>query len=1206
MSDYRTARVEFPGGKQGSSLAARFFAIFILVFSIVGTAASQENRATITGIVTDAEGGAVVGAKVEAKNLGTQVPYDTVTTDAGLYTIPLVPAGNYSVTASRDGFRNSVSPNVEVRVSDRVQIDLTLQIGSVTQEVTVTAQAPLLETATASRFAVLDTQEVSDLPLEGRTTILLATLENGVQFPNNQPSQSARPFDNGLIENMTVNGGRVARNNFLLNGISNTAQESTTGNMNLVFSAPPDAVSEVKVQTSEVDAQYGHTAGGITDVNLKSGTNAIHGAAYWFVRNDALNANTAQNVRSGTPRQSFKWNEPGLEADGPVYIPHIYDGRDKTFWMFSWEHIKDAIPGTSLFTVPTALERQGDFSQDTSGGDPIIIYDPLTLCGTLGNPACALDSHGNPILARQPFPGNIIPANRINSVASQILSFWPDPTPGLGNIDHQNNFNAGTNPQTDAYDVFSYQVDQKVSTNNRVTMTYGYSDRHQRTNDNGIKEVASTGDYLARINHVAGVAWSSTLSPTTVLSLRYGFSRHELLVRAFGGELGATGMTNLGFPSGLVSQIPFPSFPNLTFTGGANSYLALGGAQGTFGGNQRNFSTNSAFSGAVTKVLNKHSLTIGGELNFVLNDRHNQVPISFVFSPIFTQQNPSGTTNSLSGDSFADFLLGYPGQPVGTPGATLSGSQPLNVSPAFENRYIATFVQDNWRVSSRLSLNLGLRWDIETPQTERHNQVNVGFNPTAPVSFHGIPNIMGGLLFASPNQRSPFAKDFGDWQPRLGMAFKLDSKTVLRAGYAKFYLPSYADQGFNQGFSTTNPYDASTSTSFVPINSLSNPYPGGLSLPTGSSLGTATALGTAINFSVNHRPLPYTKSFSVGIQRQFPKNFVFDLSYVGSRTRRLETNVNIDALSAANIAAFTPAQLNAQVPNQFAGLLPGTSLNGPTVSKAQTLLPFPQFTSVTQNNNPIGYSWYNSLQARLEHRFSSGLFFQASLTYSKNMEAISYLNPQDYTANPLNLLRVVAADDAPYRLRMSGGYQFHDFKSDNMLVRGVLNGWQLNAVVTLQSGIPVPAPLGTIPTGVNPALPNPTAARYFNNCFLTSTGVLSSQCTNSGLQPAWKQVPAFGLSAGSTRMSNVRLDEPANVDLSLFKSWPIRERLQMQFRAEAFNLTNTPYFNLGQGVNIYGQASTANTTLTNSQFGLESPNQGNDPRSFQLSLRLQF
>jgi hypothetical protein len=1152
------------------------------ILGLTQLATAQENRGTITGVITDSGGAVLPAAKIEAKNLGTGVAYQSVTTDAGVYTIPLVQPGNYSVTASRDGFRSAINPNFEVRVSDRVQIDLQLSVGSVSQEVTVTTQQPLLETATATRATVLDTQEVQDLPLEGRTTTLLATLQTGVQYTNNSPASSARPFDGALLDNFSVNGGRQGRNNSLLNGITNTTQELASSYSGVAFEAPPDAVSQVRVQTSEYNAQYGHTSGGIIDVNTKSGTNLFHGSAYWFVRNDALNANTYQNNASHIKRAPFKWNQPGLEVDGPFFIPHVYNGRDRTFWMFSWERIKDAIPNSQTATVPTLAELAGDFSRTTVNGAPIKIYDPAT---------CAANATS---CVRQQFTcngvANVICPNRINPVAQALAAYWPKPTPGAGNADNQNNYVAFPNAQTDLYDVFTYQVDQKINQNNHLTVTYGQGDRTQRQGDVGIQEKASTGFYLTRNNRVAGVAWSSTLSPTTVLSVRYGFTRHKLEVNSFSGEFGTTGLAAAGFPASFVNQLPYPTFPNISFVGGT-SYLNLGGSLGLFAGKQLNFSTDHSFSGALTKIVNRHSITAGGGFDTLLNDRHAFTSPSFVFSPVFTQQNPN-TASSTQGDPFADFLLGLPGQPTGTPGATLAGSVPINVSPALENRYFYLFVQDDWRVNSRLTLNLGLRWDMETPPTERYNRINVGFDPNAPVTNFPVTGLKGGVLFASSSNRAPFPKDYKDWQPRIGIAYKLNDKTVLRGGFAIFFLPSLGDQAFNNGFSTTNPFDQSDNGNITPANTLSNPYPQGLVQPTGSSLGTGTALGTAISVSSTSRPLPYVRQFSAGFQRQLPKNFVLDMSYVGSRTRRLETSVNIDSLSTANLA-LGASVLNAQVNNPFAGLLPGTSLNGAKTTQQQLLLPFPQFTGVTVNNLPYGYAWYNSLQARLEHRFSSGLFFQASLTYSKNMEAVSYLNPQDYFAGTTNLLRVVTADDAPYRLRMSGGYRVPRMHIENALLSGAVNGWQINTVVTVQSGIPVATPTGAFSTGLNPAIPDPTSKRYFNNCFITLTGALSSQCTG-GLQPAWIQQPAFTLATARTRMSSVRTDLPPVVDLSFFKSIPIHERLQFQFRAEAFNLTNTAYFGVVSG------------SLTSATMGLGNPAQANDPRVYQLSARLQF
>jgi carboxypeptidase family protein/TonB-dependent receptor-like protein len=350
----------------------------LLLVLFISAAFAQNNLATITGAITDPTSSSIRAAVVEATNVATGVVYRGSTTDAGIYTIPLVPAGSYSIKALKEGFSGATRNGIEVRTGDRVQVDLRLEVGSSTQNVTVSAEAPLLETATASRGTVLSTQQVSDLPINARNVTLLATLAPGVQTVNDQASSQNRPFDGGLTDRIAINGGRSARNNYLLNGISNFGQDQSTGFANVNFQPSPDAVQEVRVQTSDYSAEFGHTSGGTINVNLKSGTNQFHGSAYYFLQNTILRANTFTSNASGKPRPAFQWNEPGLEADGPLIIPHVYNGRNRTFWMFAWERIKDKIPTPGNFRVPTLLERGGDFSQTKVNGTPITIFDPVT------------------------------------------------------------------------------------------------------------------------------------------------------------------------------------------------------------------------------------------------------------------------------------------------------------------------------------------------------------------------------------------------------------------------------------------------------------------------------------------------------------------------------------------------------------------------------------------------------------------------------------------------------------------------------------------------------------------------------------------------------------------------------------------------------------------------------------------------------------
>lgn len=1175
--------------KDRARKSAHQLLLLAVVFS-TSLVLAQNNLATITGAVTDSSAALIPGTAIEATNVATGVTYRSITTDAGIYTIPLIPAGTYSIRAIKEGFSGTTRNGIEIRTGDRIQVDLSLEVGSSAQNISVSAEAPLLETATASRGTVLSTRQVSDLPVNARNVTLLATLAPGVQTVNDQASTQNRPFDGGFTDRIAINGGRTARNNYLLNGISNFGQDQSTGYANVNFQPSPDAVQEVRVQTNDYSAEFGHTSGGTINVNLKSGTNQLHGSAYYFLQNTLLRANTFTNNATGKPISAFQWNEPGLEVDGPVIIPHLYNGRNRTFWMFAWERIKDKIPTPGNFRVPTLLERSGDFSQTRVNGVPITIYDPIT---------------------RVPFNNNAIPIGQQNPVALAMLKYFP--LPNITTNASGTNFYPGDNAQTDTYDTFTSQVDQVINERNRLTMTFARNARSQRQADNGIAEVASTDYFHHRDNTVAGLAWTDVLNPTTVLNIRTGFSRHLFQIEPTAAEFGAAGLTSLGFPASLVAQLPLQAFPSIGFCAdtscsslaGNGNYLTIGGATNFQGGLVKNFSNNIAVAGMLSKNVGRHSLKFGAEFDDTLNNRITAAVMALGFSPVFTQQNPLVNV-ATQGNAFADFLLGYPGLPNGA--SVIGGNTPItpgvanNISPALANRYYAAFFQDDWRINSRLTVNLGLRWDLETPPTERYNRQNAGFDRATAFTRAGI-NLTGGLLFASGNNRTPFPYDLNNFQPRIGAAYKLTDKTVIRGGYASMYLPSYGDSAYFNGFSNITQYVQSNDGNQTPANSLSNPFPSGLLQPSGSSNGLATLIGTGgMNFSVSDRPIPNVKQFTIGIQQQLPAGFVLDLAYAGSRTRQLEVSANTNYLSSADLARGA-AFLNSSVANPYAVAAPaGTPGAAKNTTQQQLLLPFPQFFgTVIANNIPIGYSWYNALQLRLERRLARGLFFGGSFTYSKNMEAVSFLNPQDpspdHSLNPQNyssntLARVVTADDAPYRIRLTGVYQLPSVRGGGRVVRALVGGWQTNAIVTIQAGTPISAPANAFSTGVDQSVSNPSGAHYFNTCYLDTAGNRRNCAIDA--QPAWIQQPSFTLAALTPRMSNVRLSKPTMVDFSIFKTFALYESLRLQFRAESFNLTNTPFF------------GAPNTSLTSAAFGQVSNAQTNDPRVEQLSLRIEF
>lgn len=1176
------------------------FAICALLLFTSGALLSQEVRATVSGRVTDPQDAAIAGAQVEIRNVETGVAYPAVTNDAGLYVVPLLPPGNYSISVTHAGFERAQEPRVELRANERRNSDFHLRIGTVNQEMIVTAEAPQLDTESASHEQVVSEMLVANTPIEGRNSFLLSTLTTGVYFAGTDSANSIRPFDNGGMDAMQVNGGLSFRNNFTLNGLPDTNSESNGNPGELTFVPPPDAVKEVNVESSAFDAQIGHTGGGNINVEFKNGTNQFHGALYDYVRNTIFNANRWENNALRQPRTAYHWQEPGIEVAGPLYMPKVFDLRNKVFWMFSWERIKDSIPQPLSASVPTGLEKQGDFSQ--SG---FTIYDP---CNTtlVYNAPCTNNG------SRTPFPGNRIPSSRLNPVGLALLNSYP----GSNAPGELNNYFYGSSVSTDTYDAFTYNVDDNINEKNHMSFSYFQSGRHQVEPTYGYSSPAATNQYLHyRINHGGFVTLTSTVSPSTVFDIRFGFERHNFAVNPY--DLGFD-PTQLGFPGSFAASLPNAAFPvvSVTQTNGGTGLQPLGTTFST------QTKTNTYATQAVlTKIINRHSVKFGTQFNVVLNNYGAPSPETFSFDSTFTQANPT-TPAAGQGNGWADVILGYP----------TSGTVPVPGFFAYSSHYYAVFLQDDWKVNSRLTLNIGGRWDYESPLTERYNRLNSGFAYSAPspLQVPGFRPLYGGLTFVGSKNRAAYTDDYNNFQPRFGAAYRLTDKTVLRGGVGLYYLPTFDIPG-TQGFTTTTNYVASINGNVTPANNLSNPYPSGIVQPTGSSLGLATLLGQSITAPYSGRTIPRNWQYSFSIQRQLPWNVMVEAGYVGSRTSQLETSVNIDTVSAAQLAQYG-SRLNSSVPNPFQGRLPGTNLNGATIPLIQTLVPYPQYliagTSTTSGVTgvsltssagtasptggvidqyiPIGHTWYNSMQARIEKRFSAGFYFLVSLTLSKNMQAMSFLNSQDATGGTgfllpnasSHLLRQLTTSDQPYQTRFSGGYELPFFKNSNGVLKAALGGWQINAVVNFVAGQPVAAPVGAYSTGVNPVVPNQSAQLYFNNCWLDLSGV-QHNCGN-GLQPAWIQQPTFSLNTLTPLLPNIRLSRPALADVSLFKSFPIRERLRFQLRGEAFNVANTAWF------------PAPSTSLTSPTFGRTVLGTGgfgatsNDPRAIQISARIEF
>jgi hypothetical protein len=1134
-----------------------FYAKFCVLLLLAGLLPAQDFRAGLGGIVRDSQGAIVPQASIEAINLKTNETVRTTTNSSGYYALPVLPIGTYRVTASASGFKKALRDNLELRVGEQVQQDFQLDLGAVTEQVTITAESELLQASPMDKGEVMGEESVRDLPSVGRNPFLVGVTAPGVQYDAGlgQLSRAVRPFDAGsnVAESMSVNGGRTGASDLLLDGMPNTGTESTNA-ANMGFVPTPDATAEFRIQTSNYDAQYGRTSGGTISVSLKAGTNKFHGIIYEYLRNDVLAANTFDSNRLGVPRSAFKWNQPGFELDGPVVIPHLYNGRDRTFFMYSYEIVRDKLPFPQTQSVPMAEAVKGNFNTTLqSNGQPVLIYDPLTTVETTANN-----------YTRQLFPGNVIPSNRFNPVGAKIASFIPAPN----QAGQANNFIATPNARQDAYDAHVFRLDQIVNEKHRFFSRFVRGNRTEQNSTNGWPKVASPQYNGTRGNQAGNFDLTSLIASNTVLTSRVGYFRH------FYGHLTFTSgydPTQLGFPASLLTQLP-AFFPTITMT----NYTSFGMVSS---GDIYSFSSNWTWAEVVNKVINRHSLKFGGELRSIQVDLNSPKTNfgSYAFTPTFTQANPLAAS-AANGNAMASLLLGLPN----------SGSAPINAAPAYGYRYYGLFVHDDWRLSPTITLSAGARWDYESPVTERNNQENAGFDPTAPSPLQ-IPgmNLTGGLLFTSKDQHRPYQRDLNNFQPRVGIAWRPTSKTVVRGGYGLSYLATFTPS-YNQGFSTATPYVATNGGVLLSGNTLSNPYPSGILTPTGSALGLSTFLGQSINFVDRQRVIPYVHQFSIGVQHELGWRTVIEASYVGSRSRSLDVSQQIDDVSLPQLLQYGAALTGSQ-PNPFANKLPGTNLNGATTTLQQLLRPYPQFTGVTEYNIPVGQSWYNALQVRVNKRLTKGLSFLAAYTHSRWLEAVQYLNNQDpITQTPA---RTLAATDTPHRLTISGNWELPVFSRTHGIAGIFLKGWQANGIYVVQTGFPLATPSGYYSSGVDPSLDNPTLARYFNTCTLTVSGVRTN-CASASEPVAFIQQPTMTLRTLSVRFPSIRPPRVPSLDVSMFKAFQLRDQLRLQFRAEAFNALNAPQF---------GNPS---TSLGSNTAGVYTLNQVNDPRNLQLALKL--
>jgi hypothetical protein len=1109
-------------------------------------------------------------AEVVAVNTATQARSATHSDDSGNFVLTELPPGKYDLTVSAGGFSTYTRQGISLSVGDRANLAVTLEVGQVSSSVAVNAELTGIESNQDITGQLMDTRQVSSLPLNGRQAFMLLQLSSGVvftqQFFGPGGFSGTRAYDvNGLWSIQGSYVGTTGSNAFMLDG----APLGVNGQWD--YSPVVDAIEEYKVQMPTNDASLGLTGGGVINMTMKSGGNGYHGVVSHFLRNQLFDALTTQQNASCAVRRDqcgyqHQFNDFTFVVTGPIV-------KDRFFFSGSFETFWDRVPRPITQTVPTAPQRMGDFSQTrNAAGQLITIYDPLTTTQS-----------GNQFV-RTPFPGNVIPGDRISAVSRNILGYVPLPNITTNPITNFNNLGLSPNVGFFRYNAwftkFDYQWNDKNHTFFSETQNYGSNN----SSNNGLPtgNPAKTGSDPARRNHY-GTTLNHvyTKNGTTVFDFRAAWDRYLTYLTSTSAN--DTDGSLLGF-QGPTGSFPQPKFPSLTFT----SYMPLGNT----GDNYLPIDTYT-LAGNVSHISGRHVIRFGTRFGLFRNSVRNTGPWygAFAFTPAWTQANPLAAS-STSGSDLASFLLGYPN----------SGSTTTNTQGSIQNKSFSAYIQDDFKITPTLNVNLGLRWDMQTAPTERFDRNIYTFDSGSNYQL-GPGTATGQLIFADSDHRQPWDTKFGTFQPRVGASWQVTKKMVVRAGFGTTVVPLNGDGGSGAvdqtGFSFATPFVATQGggvNAYIPgqpgSGTLSLPFPNGILTPR----LPAVPYGQAIAFTNRDYKVPLVYQFNVGLSRDLPWRTVFEASYVGSRTTRYPVSRVISAISLQDVqrGVANPAYLTQAVPNPFFGApeLVGSSLNSRTIPNSQALSPFPQFASVTQNGTPIGNTSYDALQIRLSKRLSSGFSVTTSYTFSKTMQQISYLAPQ-YTS----LERVLTPFDRSQHLSISSLLELpfgkgHRFGSNwSTPLDLAAGGWQLNVIYEYMTGTPTLMPNAT-PVH-DPSIPNQSFSKWFDTCTQLVSGARSG-CSSASAPITWMQLLPNQLPVASTYLPNIRNPWAPNVNISLFKSFSIKEFVKLELRGEAFNATNTPIY---QG---------PNTSITSPLFGTVTLSQQNFPRNLQFALRATF
>jgi hypothetical protein len=1116
----------------------------------------------------------------------TNIATPAVTNAEGIYEAPNLTPGSYRVEVEHTGFKTFRRGPLEVRVSDVLDIPIQLELGNVTDTVTVTAEAPILESTNANVGQVIDNRRIQDLPLPGGNPMYLLQLAPGV-ISTNPPTHGWLPHAVDSVSNMAATGTRTRASEFTLDGVPNMSQGGQAS-----FAPPPEMVREFRVQTAPFDASVGHFTGAHVNMVLRSGTNDFHGSfvdsrllhsAHDFFTNKYIydprtGPITQEKIDAAWP--PVNTNRDRVAGFGPVYIPKVYDGRNRTFWTYGFDNLSRTRPERGTYTVPTEAERAGDFSALMALGSNYQIYDPGTIA-----PAAAAGR-----FTRQPFAGNIIPKSRLDPMAQKIVSYFALPN-SVGSADGRTNY-TDPNPRNIDYHSHIARVDQVVSQNNRLYGSFSMSYLLE-TYNRAMRNEAMGG---ARNRQHRGFAIDDVwmLRPNLVLDVRYGLTRFILHERAI--SLGFD-LASLGLPASLVNRLDgaTTTFPEIAI----DQFQTLGGTS-----SNRPITTYHNFAATMSHMRGSHSLRFGAEYRILQENNYDLGNVSphYDFASAWTKGPLDNAAAAPIGQGLASFMLGIP----------TGGWVDVNASYAEQSRYMGWFLQDDWKVSRRLTINAGLRWEVEMPTTERFDRSTRGFDFTTvnPVQAAAAANYakspiaqlpasqfrtQGGLLFANVGgaPRSLWNTDWNNFSPRFGFAYSVRPKTVIRAGYGIFFESLGTDRAdvLQQGYDQRTQMQPSLDNGLHFLSTLSNPLPQGIVAPAGPSAGLATFVGRAPSYFEPNRKPGYSQRWTFNVQHQLPHRILVEASYVGNRGTGLGVSEELNAVPAEYLSrspvrdATTINTLTRQVSNPFYGLpeFAGSNMLGTTVQTQQLLRPMPQFQGLTTTLSE-GFSWYHALGVRVDRRFASGFTIQGSYTWSKFMEAIAKLNATDAA-----LEHAISPQDRPQRVVISGIWELPFGRGRKLMrnSRGPLNlvagGWSLQGIYQGQSGPPIGFGNVLYYGGSLSSIVLPRSERTVERWFNTDD-----------FEKASGKALANNIRTFPSRLTGLRADGYNNFDLSLFKTFRYRERYSVQLRLEAQDAMNHAMFSSP----VVGPANT--------NFGLVTGVVAPEQRRLNLTLKASW